>query len=337
MSGITVSIGSGLVDSVYGNCQFPLKRYLEKRAEAFEQKSVLDKLFRMETSTHWAEAYGGETAMDSFEPVGEGGSYPTTSFEESYQQHIVNETWKQSFSVTQELVEDGKIGTMKNRANKLVTSYYRTREQFGRYLYAGGLFGTTVKVGGKVFNCAAADKKALFATDHPAKVKGKAQSNKFAGELTADNLDALETIMQNTKGDNGELLAIAPDTILIPNDAAMKRTVFEIVGADKDPETANNGFNYQFGRWNIIVDPYLTLALSMLGKNGLKPWMLLDSNFIQENDGAIFQDRVKLDVKSEIDKNNDNNIWKGRARFSGGFADWRFAAVGGMSDGSTLV
>lgn len=337
MAGITVSIGSGLVDSVYGNCQFPLKRYIEKRAEAFEQESVLDKLFRMENSTHWAEAYGGETAMDSFEPVGEGGAYPTTSFEESYQQHIVNETWKQSFSVTQELVEDGKLGTMKNRANKLMSAYYRTREQFGRNLYAGALFGTTVQMGDKKFNCASADKKALFDTAHPVKVKGKAQSNKYAGDFTADNLDTLETIMQNTKGDNGELLAIAPNTILIPNDAALKRTVFEVIGADKDPETANNGFNYQFGRWNVIVDPHFTLALQQLGAGDLKPWILLDGNFIQENDGAIFQDRVKLSVKSEIDKNNDNNIWKGRARFSGGFADWRFAAVGGMSDGSELA
>ena len=126
--------------------------------------------------------------------------------------------------------------------------------------------------------------------------------------------------MQNTVGDNGELLAIQPDTILIPNDAVLKNKVFEAIGSDKDPATANNGFNYQFGRWNVIVDPYLTLALKKLGKTAA-PWILLDSHFIQENDGAIFQNRVKLTVKSEIDPNNDNNRWKGRGRFSAGFAD----------------
>lgn len=51
MSGYcTVSIGSGLVDSIYGNCQVPLKSYLEKRGEAFERESLLKYLFRMETS-----------------------------------------------------------------------------------------------------------------------------------------------------------------------------------------------------------------------------------------------------------------------------------------------
>ena len=335
MSGITVSIGSGVVDSIYGNVQVPIKSYLIKRAEAFEQNSVLTKLFREESSTHWAEGYGGETAMDGFEPVGEGGAYPTTDFREAFQQSIVNETWKQSFSVTQELVEDGKLGTMKQRANKLVTAYYRTREQFGRMLYAGALAGTQMTFNGKVFNTAGADKKALFATDHPAKVKGAAQSNLYQGDFTAENLDAVETNMQNIKGDNGELLAIVPDTILIPNDAALKRKVFEVIGADKDPDTSNNGFNYQYGRWNVIADPYLTWALAKMKIND-KPWILLDSNFIQENDAAIFQNRIKLNIQSEIDKNNDNNRWKGRARFSGGFVDWRFAAAGGMSRGTEL-
>lgn len=332
---IVISISSRVVDSIYGNSQAPIRSYVMKRAEAFEQESLLPKLFRMERSRHWAEQYGGETAMENFVPVGEGGSYPLTGFEEGFQKTLVNETWKQSFAITRELVDDAQLGKMKQRANKLMTSYYRTREMFGRNLYAGGLLGTEVQIGGKKFSTASADGKKLFATDHIAKVKGNKQSNAFAGEFTAANLDAVETMMQNTKGDNGELLAIAPDTILIPNDAKLKRQVFEVVGADKDPDSGDNGFNFQFGRWNVIVDPYLTMSLQQLGVE-TAPWILLDSKFIQENDGAIWQDRVKLELSSEIDDNNDNNKWKGYARFTGGFVDWRFAAAGGVSGGTAL-
>ena len=85
----------------------------------------------------------------------------------------------------------------------------------------------------------------------------------------------------------------------------------------------------------MIVDPYLSRALTKLGKTDA-PWILLDSGFIQQNDGAIFQNRVKLAIRSEIDGNNDNNIWKGRGRFGAGFVDWRFALAGGMTGGSTL-
>lgn len=336
MSGfVTVSIGSGLVDSIYGNCQVPIKSFLEKQGEAFEQESLLKTLFRMQNSNHWAEAYAGETAMDNFVPVGEGGAYPTTGFQEAYKQTIENEEWKQSFSVTQTLVEDNQLATMKNRANKLITAYHRTREQFGRAIYAGGLVGTTVQFNGKTFKTASADGVAMFSKDHTNKVDKKKQSNLYAGEFTAANLDAVETNMQNAKGDNGQLLAISPDTILIPNDAKLKRQVFEVIGADKDPGTGNNGFNYQFGRWNVICDPYLTMELARLGIKD-KPWILLDSKFIQAYDGAIFQNRVNLNIRSEIDPNNDNNVWKGRARFAAGFVDWRFAAAGGMTGGTAL-
>lgn len=338
MSGfLTVSIGSGLNGTIYGDCQVPLKAFLESRGEAFQRESLLPYLYRMEKSRHWAERYSSETAMGDFEPVGEGGDYPKTGFEDGYFRDIVNMTFKQSFSVTQELVEDCLLGTMKQRANKLVTAYGRTREKFGRILYAGGLYGTTVSYKSKTFACGSADGQALFSKTHPNKVNGAKQTNLYKGTFTNTLLGKIETEMQNIKGDNGELLGVAPDTIWIPNDAALKDAVFSAVGADKEPTSGNNAFNYQFGRWNIIVDPYLTAALTDLGKSSEKPFFLLDSKFIELNDGPIFQDRVPLDVKSVIDNNNDNNVWQGRARFGAGFADWRFVAVGNMSTGTDLT
>lgn len=338
MSGfLTVSIGSGLNGTIYGDCQVPLKAFLESRGEAFQRESLLPYLYRMEKSRRWAERYSSETAMGDFEPVGEGGDYPKTGFEDGYFRDIVNMTFKQSFSVTQELVEDCLLGTMKQRANKLVTAYGRTREKFGRILYAGGLYGTTVSYKGKTFACGSADGQALFSKTHPNKVNGAKQTNLYKGTFTNTLLGKIETEMQNIKGDNGELLGVAPDTIWIPNDAALKDAVFSAVGADKEPTSGNNAFNYQFGRWNIIVDPYLTAALTDLGKSSEKPFFLLDSKFIELNDGPIFQDRVPLDVKSVIDNNNDNNVWQGRARFGAGFADWRFVAVGNMSTGTDLT
>lgn len=338
MSGfLTVSIGSGLNGTIYGDCQVPLKAFLESRGEAFQRESLLPYLYRMEKSRHWAERYSSETAMGDFEPVGEGGDYPKTGFEDGYFRDIVNMTFKQSFSVTQELVEDCLLGTMKQRANKLVTAYGRTREKFGRILYAGGLYGTTVSYKGKTFACGSADGQALFSKTHPNKVNGAKQTNLYKGTFTNTLLGKIETEMQNIKGDNGELLGVAPDTIWIPNDAALKDAVFSAVGADKESTSGNNAFNYQFGRWNIIVDPYLTAALTDLGKSSEKPFFLLDSKFIELNDGPIFQDRVPLDVKSVIDNNNDNNVWQGRARFGAGFADWRFVAVGNMSTGTDLT
>ena len=179
------------------------------------------------------------------------------------------------------------------------------------------------------------DGKALFATDHPSAIKANkaTQSNKFADEFSVEALGAMETAMQDFRGDNGEILDVAPDTILIPNDYALKKAVFEAIGADKDPETSNNGFNYQYGRWNVIIWPYLNQYITA----GTSPWVLLDSRYNNEYAGAVWLDRKTLEVKSHIDDNNDANVWSGYARFTAGFNDWRFAAVGGVTGGTDLI
>ena len=139
--------------------------------------------------------------------------------------------------------------------------------------------------------------------------------------------------MQNFKGDNNELVNVAPNTILIPNDAALKKAVFAAIGADKDPDTNQNGFNYQFGRWNVLVWNYLNQFL----EDGVQPWILCDLDYNTEYGGAIFTDRTALDVRSTIDENTDANVWRGYSRFTAGFNDWRAFAVGGVSGGTTLL
>ena len=57
----------------------------------------------------------------------------------------------------------------------------------------------------------------------------------------------------------------------------------------------------------------------------------------QECGGAVWLDRIKLAVKSYVDENTDNNIWKGRSRFIAGFNDWRAFAVGGVASDTNAV
>ena len=139
--------------------------------------------------------------------------------------------------------------------------------------------------------------------------------------------------MQNFRGDNNELLAVAPKTILIPNDAKLKKEVFAAIGADKNPVADSNAFNFIFGRWNVIVWNYLNQFITA----GTQPWILYDPDYNMEYGGAIFTDRTALDVRSTLDENTDANVWRGYARFTAGFNDWRAFAVGGVTGGDTLV
>lgn len=332
MANIIFSEGSNLQNTIYGASQEPIKMFLEKRAEAFEQESIAKQIFSMQPSTHWSEKFTSMTAMDGFQPVGENGAYPVDGMQEGYSKVLENVTWKNSFSISREMIDDAILMNLKQKPQAFITSYYRTREQYAAALIGGAMAGTTGKFKGMKVDLTGADGKALFATDHPSKVKGAAQTNKFSNEFSASILGALETAMQNFKGDNGEILDVSPDTIIIPNDYAIKNAVFAAIGADKSPDTANNAFNYVYGRWNVIVWPYLNAYVA----SGDKPWILFDSKYNETYAGAVWLDRVKLEVKSEIAA-NDANEWKGYARYVAGFNDWRPFAVGGIAGATDIT
>lgn len=335
MAGIVFSKSSGLNDSIYGKSEAPIRAFLEQNVKAYEEMSTIKRIFKFVDSEHYGEKFGGITGFaHGFQPVGEGGSYPTDERQEGYSKFLENITWKDSFAITQEMMEDSIILNLdKTGARSFIDQYYLTREKYGSQLLIGAVSGTSTKFRGMTMDCTSADGVSLFSTSHPS-ITGNTgvQSNKFAGVFNADNLGKLETHMQNFTDDNGEVLNIAPDTIIIPNDAGLKKEVFAAIGADKDPATANNGFNYQFGRWTVIVSPYLN---SLIGETD-KPWMLLDKRYCDNYDGLLFLDRIPLTIKAFIDDDTDNNVWSGRSRFVCGANDWRCIAVAGVTGASTL-
>ena len=331
MANITFSEASGVNDSIYGKSQAPIRALIEKRGEMYESQSALPYLFNMETSDRWAEKLTTLTAMDNFQPVGENGAYPVTGMQEGFSKTIEHMVWRNSFSISREMIADSKSLDLKKQPVAFTSAAYRTREEFGASLYGAGLQGkTSFKVGKVTFDATCADGKALFAVDHPSKVKGITQANMFSDMFTGmDALAALECKMQDFRGDNGELLDVSPDTIVIPNIAQMKLMVMATVGSDKwAGENMGSGiFNFTYGRWNVVVWNYLNKYIT----DENMPWILLDSRYNETYNGAVWFDREKLNVRSVIDNTNDANIFLGYARWGAGFSDWRYAAVGGIS------
>ena len=170
MAGITFTEGSGLQDSIYGKCQEPIKLFLEKRGEAFEQASMIKELFCVSPSKNFGEKFTSMTAMEGFQPVGENGAYPVDGMQESFSKFIENMTWKDSFSLSREIVEDGKLMDLRKKPAGFITGYHRTRERFGAALFGAAIGGKkAVTFSGKEFSCTAADGKCLFDKAHPSK------------------------------------------------------------------------------------------------------------------------------------------------------------------------
>ena len=334
MANIIFSEASGVNDSIFGKSQAPIRMFIQKRGEEFEAQSVVKEIFKNEKSTHFAEKFTSLTAMEGFKVTGENGAYPTDGMEEGYSKIMESVEWKDSFAVSQKIIEDSQMMDLQSRPDGFITAYYRTRERFGAALLGNAIQGnSTMQFAGGNFDLKCSDGQNLFYASHPCKIKGATQCNLFSDEFSDDALGALETQMQNLYGDNGETLDVHPDTIIIPNHHALKKAVFAAIGADKEPITANNAFNYQYGRWNVIVWNYLNQFLA----SGTYPWLLFDSKYNQTYRTLVWLDRVDLKVSSKIDDNTDANVWRGRARFTAGFHDWHGIAVAGVSGATALL
>lgn len=334
MAGFVFTQSSGVNDSLFGKSQAPIKAVINEKVEYWENKSLLKEIFHFDSSKNFAEKVTTETSLGNFADVGENGAYPSSSKQEGFGKTIEHHTWKNKFEVSQEMIEDNKLSKIKGNTNQFVRSFHRTRELFGAALLAGGT-EAKVNFGGKAYDTTTADGKPLFAPNHPSITKGKyMQSNIFKGAMDQYVFDKMQEKMQDFADDDGNILAVSPNTIIIPNSAVMKRWVFEVTGSDLDPESNNNAMNFQCGLWNIMIWAALPKEL------GGKPYyMMADSDYLQDYMCLPWFERVKLTVTSDIDSNTDANVFKGRARFGAGFNDWRGIAVcgDGLANGTVIV
>jgi hypothetical protein len=331
--GAIISYGAGVLDSLFGESQYAIAAMIEQRAEEFEQASMIKNIFKMKTSKRYAERYTSLTSGEGFAPVGEGGEYVDDDFEEGYDKVITTETWKDQFTVTEEAIEDDQMDEIEKKAKSFTLLYDRARETFAAHILWGGVAGSITHgrpTKKKTFDCTGADNLAYFHTAHTSSTgKTGTQCNLWANAFSPDNLSLAQEAGYNITDDNGNLMVIKYDTIVIGTNSDLRKNVLTTCGSDLDPETANNSINIHSGLWNIIIWPYLDMYAT-----DRSAWFLCDSAANDTFDGAIFVDRKPLTVRSVIE-GNDNNCWKGRARFKAGYVDWRPWMISYAGSGGT--
>ena len=334
MADLIFSAAAGLNDSIFGKSAYPIHMIMEQSLEAHEQKSVLKRLYKFEKSDNWAEELTAMSAMDNWEVTPENGKPKKSGMQETFKKQIEHFEWTNQFDITRKMVDDAKISPMEMRARKMAQAYSRTREEFGVKMITHAT-DKALNFQGFKFDTTTADGVPLFSNKHPYFFnKSKFQSNLFKDGFSNKVLARMESRMQNLEGDKGEILAVNPDTIIIPNDADIMYDVFEAIGADKDPETSNNGFNYQYGRWNVITIPIKYWNIAPDAET--KPFILLDSSFNNTDLTAVWFERIPMEVEAWVEKGTQAAIYSGYARFGVGFNNWRGMMMGGMASGDNL-
>ena len=346
--GIIYNIEEAIKNSAFNVLQEPIKMILDNQIEAYEKQSIISKFFVMKTTDRYMEEYRSTTSMDGFKPTEDMEVAPISDFEESYFQQFTFQIWTNSFVISKQTMEDGKLMDVDMKANAFIKGYNSTREQYAVSMIGAALGNTyeglkiTAK-SGKGMDTVTGDiegeRQQYFHGQHKTVQlrDGRpqiTQSNKFTATLNftdgvtpdleekvLDVLGQVESIMATYKDDKGNITPVEVDTIFVGQNYRLidilTRGLKSKYGASMD----GNGINTQYGKYKIVVSPYLS------GIDGFKDAdngiILASSSRNREGLGAVWFDRKPLEVRSYKDDKTEANVWAGRARWGAGFGDFR--------------
>ncbi|HWR30606.1 MAG TPA: hypothetical protein VN631_12335 [Negativicutes bacterium] len=294
--------------------------------------AVLEAIYNVKKSKKFGERTGGMTEFSSFDIVDEGGVAPQDELQEGFAKLIQHYAFSKGFTITREMIDDGRLDDAKIIAKNYMKAYKRSKLEFATKCLVTE--GANFVYGTRTLDKTTGDAKGLFATDHPGKKSGvAAQSNVFTNALGTDivMLNRLANIGRNFKNESGVINGYTFDTLIIPGNVPdLEETANRIIGTTLVVGSPNNDINTQKGKWRLIVNHRWEAP------TGKKPYILMSSEANEALQGSVFYNRVDLDIANEVDLKTRNLDWSGYCRFSAGHFNWRHMILSGADTGTTL-
>lgn len=266
-------------------------------------KDYLPAIYNVEKSNKAQEfnmGIGSLGLMEEWSTSGNQVAYEDTH--KGFKATYTHKKYSKGMQIERELVDDDLYSEIKKRTRNLAQSVYYTRQY-----YAASVFNNA-------FNASypGPDGVALCATNHPKSPNDATTwSNTGSYDLNADNVEAVRNAMMMWTDDKGNLLAINPDTLIVP--PALRKAALVIADSDKEPDTAENNVNIWRGSVNVIEWPFLTNS---------KAWFMVDmqrmKNFLNWFDRRIATLESEKVFDTEVAK------YKTVARFSFGWDEPSF-------------
>lgn len=153
---IIFNISEAIKSSEFNVLGLSIPMLLENEIEAFEKGSKIGKLFVNKKLTGYSQSYHTSVSHGGFRPSEDMEIAKLHDWEDSYGKTFTAQTWKDSFAISQEALEDNKDLEIESKVREFSTNYARTREQYCAATAAGALAGSYV-YGGKKFSARAID------------------------------------------------------------------------------------------------------------------------------------------------------------------------------------
>ena len=153
---IIFNISEAIKSSAFNVLGLSIPMLLENQVEEFEKGSKINKLFVNKQLTGYSQSYHTSVSHGGFRPSEDMEIAKLHDWEDSYGKTFTAQTWKDSFAISQEALEDNKDLEIEGKVREFSTNYARTREQYCAATAAGALAGSYT-YGGKKFSAKAID------------------------------------------------------------------------------------------------------------------------------------------------------------------------------------
>lgn len=360
--GMIINIDKALeLRSDYNILKEPLHKMMKDQVEAWERENPIDYIFTRGSIGGFQESYTSSIGFDhAFAETSDYAVGPIFNTAEGFSATYRTRTFQGGFIITQQVLEDGQMGQVKDTASAFVRRWNGDIVEYAIASLAGG-FGTDYTWQGSRLRLNSADttdgdiygtKNPLFTKSHKTVKRDGGtpvtQSNFYgvnggltiggndAGQIAklADIINQVITEMENLKDDNGKRAGVVGGkTIVCGNNAHLKAALSTALSTPTFCQGEATVPNVALNRADLKVSPYF-LDIPQC-ENGLG-FFIVDKSYNAENHGLEMTERIPFTLNAFEHKEAPMGIkYEGRQRFDINVATWRGIAYVCLQPSST--
>lgn len=373
--GIIINIDEALKQrSQYNILREPLHAMLKNQQEAWERENPIDLIYGRGTLNSFQETYTSSIGFaHAFKETSDYAVGPIFNTAEGFSATYRSRTFQGGFIITQQVLEDGQVGKVKDDANMFLKRWHGDVVEYAMTALKAGFAPATWEgtnlilksadtVDGKIVT---ETKNWLFGVhktvDREDGTPVKTQYNMYQPSATialtdvdaaakvAELINGVITEMENYYDDNGKLAGVlGAKTIVCPNNPRLTAVIRTALETDMFKAGAGSIINLAYNRATMKNTPYLNdianaFVTESQGSTVNPMFFIVDKGYNAENHGLEFTERVPLTLDAFEHRESPKGIkYEGRQRFDINVASWRgvaavFLTKGGVYVGATQV
>ncbi len=272
----------------------------------FDETFTMPSLFSIRSSSKRRERAASLGGLGEWTVKNPTAAADEEAITEQFAKTYTHSAYAKQVPVERELIDDEEYGLLADLGMQLGTTAAYTMENHAASVFRNA-FTTAL----------ADDGLSLCNSAHLNVDGGNSQSNSGTTAFSMAAVKSTRTAMRKFTNYGGELLAVRPDTLIMPPD--LEEDAWEVIRSTGRPDTASRADNFYNGMFRLVVWDFISTGVSGGDANN---WFMADSRGMSRN--LLWYQRTPLETFGTGDLFTGTRKIGGYMRYSYGARDWRW-------------